>query len=734
MKKNTFAAFTFFGMTLLGFSSACFADSVTWHPMEKPVRESDTLFLPDLTSRQTITNDGGFLFGHANETSEMTEKNFEFGQGKFGPAVKAKPGGYNLVQYPVDGLVASDEFTIEFWMRSAEPPSVKGGAQFFALSGNNDLLLGFQDGQLNLNVSVPLLKVNKSWRKPAEELHLTDAEWHEIGLTFKAGALHLFVDGKEAATLGGITFTPTISDGTHGTGVHLCGDPHAASTEWISDVRFSRTARIPEQEVALRSLDGTVMVDVTKKTGAVPPAFVGSLHPGGTVEQGQAAFQATRTDKLLNSTPIKRGPPDETHPTAGKSGQFSYDWQVVDREFDWYKVRGIAPYISLDSTPQVLGGAGAPFAGDKLKDTYSASSGFNEIIPNNNADWGQIVSDLVYHVVKERGDKVAWWSVWNEPGAMFKGTMEQYDELYGITVNAVRAVDPQAKVGGPEEAALGNYVNGLFKYAKENNLPLDYVSYHDYSGDLSELDIDRAKIDAAAQANGYPTPFPILLGEYQWSAEALYKSGLARWASGMWTLRSLDAAYLTASMIRELQIGGFGTCIVSHTQYGDPLKGGWASMQLTGPNGEQWAPFNALKGWKQTIKSDILDSQQDLPPGIYALATQDPKSRSLGMALANWGFANRSARTVHVTLNSLAPGDWTLKRYLVDSKHSSPWDAKDDPKADAAANKDLALVETTPLKIAAGQPADIKVELPYWSSTFLSIEPSAPPATSALSH
>jgi len=722
-------------MMPLCLASTVFADSVTWQPMEKPVREKDTLFFPDLSSRQTITNDGGFLFGHANETSEMVEKNFEFGAGKFGPAVKAKPvdsatgkpGVYNCVQYPIDGLLASDEFTIEFWIRPTEPLDAKTSGAFFSLAGNNSLSLGFDGGQLYLIVKVPFLNVQRNWRKPAEQLHLTDTEWHEIGLTFKDGALHLYVDGAAVGALDGVAFTPTISDGTHGTGVCLCATPgRQPSADWISDVRFSRTARIPGKEVTLRPLDGTLTVDVTKKTGTIPPSFVGSLHPGGTVEQGKAALQTVRTDKLLNTTPIKRGSPDETHPTPGKSGLFSYDWQVVDRVFDWYKFRGIAPYISLDSTPQILGGASPPFGGDKLKTGLSNSSGFNEMIPNNFADWGQIVGDMVYHVLKERGDKVAWWSVWNEPGAMFKGTMEQYDEFYAVTVKAVRAVDPQAQVGGAEEAGLGNYTYGLFKYAKENNLPLDYVSYHNYSGDLSELDVGRAKIDAAAKANGYPTPFPINLGEYQWSSEALYKSGLARWASGMWTLRALNAAYLTASMIREQQIGGFEVCIVSHTQYGDPTTGGWSSMQLIGPNGEQWAPYNALKGWKQTMKTDILASQQDIPPGVYALATQDPKSGALGITMANWGFTNRNARTVHVTVNNFAPGSWTLKRYLVDPKHSSPWDAKDDPKADAAANEDLALVETTQLTATAGQPVAVNVDLPYWSSTFLSIEPGAP--------
>jgi len=306
---------------------------------------------------------------------------------------------------------------------------------------------------------------------------------------------------------------------------------------------------------------------------------------------------------------------------------------------------------------------------------------------------------------------------------MFKGPRETYYEMYGVTAKALRAVDPQAKIGGPEDAALTDLIYGLIAYAKDNSLPLDFVSYHNYSGDLSLLDVSRIRVDAAAKDKGYTNPLPILLGEYNWSSEALYKSGLARWATGMWTLRSLDAAYLTASLIRTQQLGGFPTLIVAHSEYDTPTNGGWASMQLIGPNGEQWAPYNALKGWKQVMAPDILASQQDMPPGVYALATKDDKTGRIGLALSNWGFANHNPRTVHLALGKLAAGNWSLKRYLIDAEHSSRWDASmGNPQADTSSHNDLELVATTPIK-STGDPVKVDIELPYWSSSYLSLEP-----------
>jgi hypothetical protein len=88
---------------------------VTWNPLARPEREADTVFLPDLTSLETIDRSGGFLWGHHNETSAQVKEKFAFGPGRFGPAVRPKPGDdWTFVAFPQDGLIPRDEFTMEF--------------------------------------------------------------------------------------------------------------------------------------------------------------------------------------------------------------------------------------------------------------------------------------------------------------------------------------------------------------------------------------------------------------------------------------------------------------------------------------------------------------------------------------------------------------------------------------------------------------------------------------------
>ena len=75
-----------------GSGSPTRAQTVTWDPMARPVGEADTLFLPDLSSWQSVAAEGGFLWGHHDETSEKVKDKYAFGRGRFGPAIKPRPG------------------------------------------------------------------------------------------------------------------------------------------------------------------------------------------------------------------------------------------------------------------------------------------------------------------------------------------------------------------------------------------------------------------------------------------------------------------------------------------------------------------------------------------------------------------------------------------------------------------------------------------------------------------
>ena len=55
-----------------------------------------------------------------------------------------------------------------------------------------------------------------------------------------------------------------------------------------------------------------------------------------------------------------------------------------------------------------------------------------------------------------RNEMQTWYyEVWNEPNlsGFWRGTMEQYFELYKVTATTVKNIDPLFKVGGPSTSS-----------------------------------------------------------------------------------------------------------------------------------------------------------------------------------------------------------------------------------------------------------------------------------------
>lgn len=91
---------------------------------------------------------------------------------------------------------------------------------------------------------------------------------------------------------------------------------------------------------------------------------------------------------------------------------------------------------------------------------------------------------------------IRYWEVWNEPEnrpAMWTGDDEDYYRLYAATARAIRAYDPELKIGGPSIGAPGEFVDGELRPSpflqgfltrcREQQLPLDFFSWHTYSND-----------------------------------------------------------------------------------------------------------------------------------------------------------------------------------------------------------------------------------------------------------
>ena len=121
--------------------------------------------------------------------------------------------------------------------------------------------------------------------------------------------------------------------------------------------------------------------------------------------------------------------------------------------------------------------------------------------PNNWQDWEILVTRTVEMISGKNRMNIqdVYYEIWNEPDLFGKFKYygnNNYLELYGHTVRAIQRASNlnNYKVGGPATTAYyENWMDKLISYSIENNLPLDFISWHRYSKDLDVFEDDFNK-------------------------------------------------------------------------------------------------------------------------------------------------------------------------------------------------------------------------------------------------
>ncbi|MGO2773858.1 MAG: GH39 family glycosyl hydrolase, partial [Brachybacterium tyrofermentans] len=162
-----------------------------------------------------------------------------------------------------------------------------------------------------------------------------------------------------------------------------------------------------------------------------------------------------------------------------------YDFTILDQAYDAIVEAGHHVLVEIGFTPRDL----LPPEADELTipsspTAYSAYEAGQWAYPPRDDDrWRDLIAAVAAHCLERYGaDEVdTWlWELWNEPDIFYwRGTPEQFHELYAATVDGIRSVLPEAKVGGPAVTGGGTeFLHGFLAYTDEHDLPLDFVSFH----------------------------------------------------------------------------------------------------------------------------------------------------------------------------------------------------------------------------------------------------------------
>lgn len=185
---------------------------------------------------------------------------------------------------------------------------------------------------------------------------------------------------------------------------------------------------------------------------------------------------------------------------ADENNPDSYDFAYTDVLMKNLVEAGVEPYFRLGVTIENL---------HMLK-------AHRIFPPKDFAKWARVCEHVVRHYNEGWANgyrfNVVYWEIWNEPddcytnetAAMWKGTPEQYFELYAVTAKHLKACfGDTIKVGGYGHCGLYEYkqdkhLNGLdheptyiheftisfmhnfFRYQVRHNAPIDFFSWHVY--------------------------------------------------------------------------------------------------------------------------------------------------------------------------------------------------------------------------------------------------------------
>ncbi len=139
--------------------------------------------------------------------------------------------------------------------------------------------------------------------------------------------------------------------------------------------------------------------------------------------------------------------------------------------------------------------------------------------PRDMQTWKRLIAELA-RVFREVEGVDRYYEFWNEPDIEFwQGSLGDFLELYAVTARTIREIDPAGKIGGCapnqwdgriDKQAGSDILNlELMRYAREHDLPLDFVSWHHFGRPLEAIAEARAAYLAQWRETGLP-------GEPEW--------------------------------------------------------------------------------------------------------------------------------------------------------------------------------------------------------------------------
>ncbi len=184
---------------------------------------------------------------------------------------------------------------------------------------------------------------------------------------------------------------------------------------------------------------------------------------------------------------------------ADENDPASYDFAFTDKIISGLMNAGCEPYFRLGVT---------------IENAHMVKA-YRIYPPTDFAKWARICEHIIMHYNEGWADgfhyNIEYWEIWNEPdnypdineNQLWRGTMEEFFELYKVAAKHLKSRFPNLKIGGYGSCgfyAMNNvdvsnlakstsrtgyfieFFHKFFQYAKENEIPVDFFDWHTYAG------------------------------------------------------------------------------------------------------------------------------------------------------------------------------------------------------------------------------------------------------------
>jgi hypothetical protein len=378
-----------------------------------------------------------------------------------------------------------------------------------------------------------------------------------------------------------------------------------------------------------------IFVDVKSPQGSVPTSLWQNLAQGGEENKDMIAPvlnqirtlspQYIRLDHIYDFFNVYQGPGN-------------YNFTDLDQAVSTILSTGAKPMLALSYTPPSL-----------------AQNGSLIDPPRDWTEWQNLIRATVQHYSgkDQQNIKDVYYEVWNEPdlfGNWHYGKDPNYQTLYYHSVKGAQSAlnTNPFKIGGPAITAFyENWFKALFKFAHENGLRMDFVSWHKYSKNPQDYEDDFEKLSQIL--TDYPEYFNIerLITEFGPNSEpdpwydnqlgAAHFLSLATRLSGR-VHRLFTFEIKDGPQERDKKSSGWG--LLTHESKGAKPKPRYQALQL----------LNQLKGQRLMLKGE--------GSWVTGLAAQNGSTTQL--LLVNYDPQGKHHESVPVYLRNLDPGTYQI--------------------------------------------------------------------------